>query len=69
MSRRNPWNSLPRAKPFRWGKLAPWRAARVALGVGVPLAVGWLSGHVHEGAYMALGALAREHFPAVSAAR
>jgi uncharacterized membrane protein YccC len=37
--------------------VAAWRAARVAVGVVLPLVVGWLVGHVDYGAYMALGAL------------
>jgi uncharacterized membrane protein YccC len=51
------WNNLTRLGPFRWGDLALWRAARVAVGVVVPLALGWGSGHVSYGAYAALGAL------------
>ena len=38
-------------------RLAPARAARVALGVVLPLVVGWLSGDLRYGAYVALGAL------------
>jgi len=37
--------------------LAPARAARVTLGVVLPLIVGWRSGHLDYGAFMALGAL------------
>jgi len=43
--------------PFRWEGLALWRAARVAVGVVVPLGLGWVSGHIQYGAYAALGAL------------
>jgi uncharacterized membrane protein YccC len=41
---------------FHWARLAPERAGRVALGVVVPLAAGWMIGRVEYGAYMALGA-------------
>jgi hypothetical protein len=43
--------------PFHWSALSPSRAGRVALGVALPLAVGWSTGHTGYGAYMALGAL------------
>lgn len=44
--------------PFRWGgAIAPWRASRLALGVLLPLALGWAFGHADYGAYTALGAL------------
>ena len=43
--------------PFRWRSVAPWRAARVAAGVVVPLAIGWWTGHIDLGAFAALGAL------------
>jgi uncharacterized membrane protein YccC len=43
--------------PIRWDALAPWRAARVALGVVIPLAIGSGSGHLDYGAFAALGAL------------
>ncbi|MCW2964516.1 MAG: hypothetical protein JWO17_1768 [Actinomycetia bacterium] len=43
--------------PVRWGAAAPWRAARAALGVVVPLAVGAASGHLDYGAFAALGAM------------
>lgn len=43
--------------PFRWRQVAPTRAARGAIGVIVPLALGWASGHAEYGAYAALGAL------------
>jgi hypothetical protein len=42
---------------LRWDATAPWRAARVTIGVVVPLILGWISGHVDYGAYAALGAL------------
>jgi uncharacterized membrane protein YccC len=48
---------LLRLGPFRWRSVAPWRAARVAAGVVVPLAIGWWSGHIDLGAFAALGAL------------
>jgi len=51
------WNKLLQFGPFRWEGLALWRAVRVAVGVVVPLALGWVSGHVQYGAYAALGAL------------
>jgi len=51
------WNKLVQFGPFRWEGLALWRAARVAVGVVVPLGLGWASGHVQYGAYAALGAL------------
>ena len=43
--------------PFRWRHVAPTRAARGAIGVIVPLALGWASGQMEYGAYAALGAL------------
>jgi uncharacterized membrane protein YccC len=52
-----PWKKLPRLNAFRWGAVAPWRAARVAFGVLVPLTAGWLTGNVVYGAFTALGAL------------
>jgi uncharacterized membrane protein YccC len=45
------------AGTVRWRSIAPWRAARVAVGVMVPLAIGWWSGHIDLGAFAALGAL------------
>ena len=51
------WNKLVQFGPFRWEGLALWRAARVAVGVVVPLGLGWVSGHIQYGAYAALGAL------------
>ena len=48
---------LLRLGPFRWRSVSPWRAARVAVGVVVPLAIGWWSGHIDLGAFAALGAL------------
>jgi hypothetical protein len=51
------WTRLARHGPFRRDAIAPWRAARVGLGVAVPLLLGWVSGHVDYGAYAALGAL------------
>jgi uncharacterized membrane protein YccC len=50
------WRELVRVGPLRWGDVAPWRAARVALGVIVPLAIGSASGHLDYGAFAALGA-------------
>jgi hypothetical protein len=52
-----PCKKLPRFGRFRWGAVAPWRAARVAFGVVVPLTVGWMTGNVVYGAFTALGAL------------
>ena len=46
-----------RIGPFQWGAIAPWRAARVALGVLAPLVLGWASGQIEYGAFAALGAL------------
>jgi uncharacterized membrane protein YccC len=51
------WRKLWQFGPFRWGDVAPWRAARVAVGVMVPLAVGSAFGHLDYGAFAALGAL------------
>src|SRR5258706_371335 len=51
------WRRLAQLGPFHWRNVAPGRAARVALGVVVPLGLGWASGHVDYGAYAALGAL------------
>jgi hypothetical protein len=42
---------------LRWNAVAPWRAARVTLAIVLPLVIGWLSGHIDYGAYVALGAL------------
>jgi uncharacterized membrane protein YccC len=47
---------LVRVGPLRWGDVAPRRAARVAVGVVVPLAIGSASGHLDYGAFAALGA-------------
>ncbi|MFJ5220638.1 FUSC family protein [Streptomyces sp. NPDC088354] len=51
------WRRLLRLGPFRWRAAAPWRAARVAVGVVVPLAVGSAAGHLEYGAFASLGAL------------
>src|SRR5262249_26812172 len=51
------WRRLAQLGPFRWGGIAPWRAARVAFGVAVPLVLGWATDHVDYGAYASLGAL------------
>ncbi|HUK07223.1 MAG TPA: FUSC family protein [Stellaceae bacterium] len=51
------WKHLTQLGPFRWNQVAPARAARGAIGVVVPLALGWASGQVDFGAYAALGAL------------
>ena len=51
------WRKLVAIGPIRWGAVAPWRAARVALGVVVPLAIGSAAGHLDYGAFAALGAL------------
>jgi Fusaric acid resistance protein-like len=50
------WRELVRVGPLRWGDVAPWRAARVAVGVVVPLAIGSATGHLDYGAFAALGA-------------
>ena len=50
------WRKLAQLGPFHWRDGAPRRAARVALGVVLPLGLGWVSGHVDYGAYAALGA-------------
>jgi len=42
---------------FRWRNVSPGRAARPALGVLVPLAVGIATGHAEYGMFAALGAL------------
>jgi uncharacterized membrane protein YccC len=42
---------------FRWHNLAPGRAARTALGVLAPLAIGVATGHAEYGTFAALGAL------------
>jgi len=51
------WRKLVQLGPFHWRDIAPSRAARVAVGVVVPLGLGWASGHIDYGAYAALGAL------------
>ena len=51
------WAILVPLGPFRWSALAPLRAVRLAVGIVVPLVVGWLSGHLDYGGYAALGAL------------
>jgi hypothetical protein len=51
------WKKLVQVAPLRWANMAPWRAARVAVGVLLPLALGYASGHIEYGAYVALGAL------------
>ena len=51
------WAMLLRFGPFHWSALAPLRAARAAVGIVVPLIVGWATGHLDYGAYAALGAL------------
>jgi uncharacterized membrane protein YccC len=50
------WRELVRVGPVRWGDVAPGRAARVAVGVAVPLAIGSARGHLDYGAFAALGA-------------
>jgi uncharacterized membrane protein YccC len=42
---------------FRWRNVSPGRAARAALGVLVPLAAGFATGHAEYGTFAALGAL------------
>jgi uncharacterized membrane protein YccC len=51
------WRKLVAIGPIRWGAAAPWRAARVALGVVIPLAIGSAAGRLDYGAFAALGAL------------
>ena len=51
------WRKVAQLGPFSTELLAPARAARVTLGVVLPLIVGWQSGHLTYGAFMALGAL------------
>ncbi|HVN84294.1 MAG TPA: FUSC family protein [Candidatus Binatia bacterium] len=51
------WNRIAASIAFRWRDLALQRAARMALGVILPLALGWMTGHIKYGAFMALGAL------------
>src|SRR6185295_17860593 len=48
---------LDRLGRFEWHALSVPRAVRGGLGVTLPLAVGWVTGHVEYGAYAALGAL------------
>jgi hypothetical protein len=48
---------LAQLGPFHWHDVEPRRAARVALGVVVPLGLGWATGHVGYGAYVVLAAL------------
>ncbi|MER7837632.1 FUSC family protein [Streptomyces sp. NPDC096040] len=45
------------SEPLSWHDVALWRAARVAVGVVVPLAVGAATGHLEYGAFASLGAL------------
>jgi len=51
------WRKATQLGPFSPKLLAPGRAARVTLGVVLPLIVGWQVGHLDYGAYVALGAL------------
>jgi hypothetical protein len=53
------WKHFTQLGPFRWNQVAPVRAARGAIGIIVPLALGWTAGHGHivDRAYAALGAL------------
>ena len=51
------WWKIARVGSFSRERLAPKRAARVSVGVVLPLLAGWLTGHVEYGVYMALGAL------------
>ena len=51
------WRWIARPGKFDWSELSTRRAARGALGVTLPLVIGWLTGHVTYGAYTALGAL------------
>jgi len=51
------WRGLRAVGPIHWSAAAPWRGARVAVGVLVPLAIGSATGHLSYGAFAALGAL------------
>ena len=51
------WRKALQLGPFSAELLAPGRAARVTFGVVLPLIVGWQSGYLTYGAYMAFGAL------------
>ncbi|MBV8616918.1 MAG: FUSC family protein [Acetobacteraceae bacterium] len=51
------WTGLARLGPFHWTNVAPWRAARIGLGIVVPLALGLATDRIEYGAYAALGAL------------
>ena len=51
------WRNFAQLGTFSPNLLSPGRAARVTLGVVLPLIAGWQSGHLDYGAYMALGAL------------
>src|SRR4051812_28719210 len=57
MSAVSPEAWLARLGPFDWHALSLPRAVRGALGVTLPLLVGWLTGHIEYGGYTALGAL------------
>ncbi|MBV8401751.1 MAG: FUSC family protein [Acetobacteraceae bacterium] len=57
MSGHTAWKKLFQLGPFRWAALTPWRGGRVALGISLPLFLGWLLGYPAYGAYAALGAL------------
>jgi len=48
---------LARLRHLDWSALDVPRAVRGAIGVTLPLALGWMTGHVEYGAYTALGAL------------
>jgi hypothetical protein len=54
------WRNLVAVGPIRSDAVVPWRAARVALGVVVPLAIGSASGHLDYGAFAA-ARLARDY--------
>jgi len=51
------WRKALQLGPFSAELLSPGRAARVTFGVVLPLIVGWQSGYLAYGAFMALGAL------------
>ena len=57
MMRELRWRELLHLHRPRWRELAPARAARIALGIALPLLIGVLTGHVLDGVFAALGAL------------
>ena len=51
------WRTLGQVGRIDWSQVAVGRGLRAALCVVAPLVVGWLVGHLEQGAWMALGAL------------